>query len=355
MSSSSVSIDDEKEDTHREGVMMTVCGKSLRELLHSNEIATKKLRTEEEKFKSLKRKLEVADKAAEESSRALRLKIEALERRVESLENVGASRLWDVIVKNDDICFAHILPRLNATDVKFLFDVNSETRALVQRSSRKDDLIKRFKVSEMSSISTLEFAWENQSLWARDEWDWRSFETNFCYQVARTTRLELLKWVREEKKCEWNERTIMTAAFKGILEMVKYCVVNKCPGDKGACASAADGGELECLKYLHEEVKAPWDYDTAMFAACNGHLHILEYLVEQKYDKYRKSACSVAAARGNLDCLKFLHETAKAPWDSDAVEGAHKKNRSECLQYLLDNKCPLPDGWRYEDGTLHTH
>ena len=28
--------------------------------------------------------------------------------------------LWDLIVKNDDICFKHILPRLNATDLKCL-------------------------------------------------------------------------------------------------------------------------------------------------------------------------------------------------------------------------------------------
>ena len=56
----------------------------------------------------------------------------------------------------DDICFTHILPRLNGTDLKFLCEVNSETRALVKRSSRKRELKKRFKVSEMSSISTLE-------------------------------------------------------------------------------------------------------------------------------------------------------------------------------------------------------
>ena len=30
------------------------------------------------------------------------------------------SRLWDLIVKNDDICFEHILPRLNQTDLKIL-------------------------------------------------------------------------------------------------------------------------------------------------------------------------------------------------------------------------------------------
>ena len=57
-----------------------------------------------------------------------------------------------------------------------------------------------------------------------------------------------------------------------------------------ACASAAQNGHLECLKYLREEVKAPWDSGTAAWAAENGHLHILEYLVERKYDKYT-NAC----------------------------------------------------------------
>ena len=51
---------------------------------------------------------------------------------------------WDLIVNNDDICFKHILPRLNATDVKFLYEVNTETRKLIKRSSRAGDLKKKF-------------------------------------------------------------------------------------------------------------------------------------------------------------------------------------------------------------------
>jgi len=41
--------------------------------------------------------------------------------------------LWSLIVNNDDVSFTHILPRLNRTDLKFLYEVNSETRALVKR------------------------------------------------------------------------------------------------------------------------------------------------------------------------------------------------------------------------------
>jgi len=317
---------------------------------------------------------------------------------------MGQRDLWDVIVNNDDICFIHILPRLNQTDVKFLFEVNTETRALVKRSSRKDDLKRRFKVEEMSSISTLEIAWENRSLWPH-WWD----ETYFCSGVARTNKLELLRWAREEKKCEWDEYTINAAAEQGNIEMVKYCVANECPINEEACTYAAWGGHLECLKYLHEEVKAPWDSTTASWAAKNGHLHILEYLVERKFDEYSTFACQNAASNGHLHCLKFLqetakapwdsttaswaaknghlhileylverkfdeystfacqnaafnghleclkylHETAKAPWNSEAVRDAHERNQPECLQYLLDNNCPLPRGRRYEHGNLH--
>ena len=245
-----------------------------------------------------------------------------------------------------DVVEKHVLPRLNSNDVKFLYGVNTETRKLIKRSSRKGELKETFKVEEMSSISTLEVAWENIPSW----WD----ETWFCRQVARTNKLELLKWAREEKECEWDELTIYMAASRGNLEMVKYCVANECPIDEFACANAAGNGHLECLKYLREEVKAPWDWRSAAWAAENGHLHILEYLVERKFDKYNEYACEYAAMNGHLDCLKYLHETAKAPWDEDAVQGAHENNQTECVQYLLDNNCPLPFGWRYERGKLHS-
>ena len=120
----------------------------------------------------------------------------------ESSCSSSLSSLWEVIVKCDDICFTHVLPRLNGTDLKFLYGVNTETRKLIKRSSRKGELKWKFEVKEMSSISTLELAWENKSLWSRY---WTDEEKSFCVRVAYTNKLELLKWAREEKKCEWDE------------------------------------------------------------------------------------------------------------------------------------------------------
>ncbi|CAL6390202.1 unnamed protein product [Bathycoccus prasinos] len=112
----------------------------------------------------------------------------------------------------------------------------------------------------MSSILTLEVAWENKSLWPSD-WTERSF----CWEVAETNKLELLEWAREEKECEWNRWTINVAVRQGNLEMVKYCVANECPISTWACAYAAANGHLEILKYLREEAEAAWDLRSRIF------------------------------------------------------------------------------------------
>ena len=97
---------------------------------------------------------------------------------------VGERDSLDLVVNNDDISLTHILPRLNETDVKFLYGVNSETRKLIKRSFDWDNSKWKFEVKEMSSISTLEFAWEHKSLWSGRLKD----ETDFLQKVARTNK-----------------------------------------------------------------------------------------------------------------------------------------------------------------------
>ena len=78
--------------------------------------------------------------------------------------------------------------------------MNSETRKLIKRSSRKGELKEKFKVEEMSSISTLEVAWEHFP-WYEYDYDEGDFldEPYFCWQVAWTNKLEFQVGARREK------------------------------------------------------------------------------------------------------------------------------------------------------------
>jgi len=256
--------------------------------------------------------------------------------------------LWELVVNNDDISLTHIVPKLNVTDVKFLYEANKASRALIKRSSRevKSHIRKKFRIKEMSSISTLEVAWENRenkSLWPR--W-WR--ETDFCSEVAETNKLELLRWIREEKKCKWDEETMSSAASQGNLEMIKFCVANKCPVDERACTRAARNGHLEVLKYLREEVKAPVNGKVIKIAACHGDLELIRYIVEKKcagWENGYLDALDIIAMHGHFQCLKYLHEEVKLPLNGGMIDVAASRGHLEMIRYLVGKKC---EGW--EDG-----
>ena len=69
----------------------------------------------------------------------------------------------------------------------------------------------------MSSVSTLEVAWEHYPWGTFDhEVEQEMDETDFCVRVAETNKLELLKWAREEKECEWDQKRLLWPHYKVI-------------------------------------------------------------------------------------------------------------------------------------------
>ena len=110
-----------------------------------------------------------------------------------------------------DIVEKHVMCKLNGTDLKFLYEVNTETRKLVKRSSRKGDLKKKFKVKRC----------RRYRLWSLRGSINRcgrvtGARITFLREVAYTNKLELLKWAREEKKCKWDEGRLIGPQYKVI-------------------------------------------------------------------------------------------------------------------------------------------
>jgi hypothetical protein len=184
-----------------------------------------------------------------------------------------------------DIFEKHILPKLKTkSELKFLKMAFKNARDAVERS--KIEVEKKFRIKEFTSISQMEYAWDNYR-WNKNEYGWDGTQKYFCYAVASMNKLEYLVWAREVKNCDWNSRTIDSAARLGNLAMVKYCVDNGCPMYAYACMAAAMEGHLDVLKYLHEN-DCPRDWNACRVAHKYNHVDCLNYLIEQKCPKWEK-------------------------------------------------------------------
>ena len=127
--------------------------------------------------------------------------------------------LWRLVTDHPDIFDTHVVPKLNGNDVKFFYDVNTESRAAIQRSGVQ--LRDAFKIQDFDTKSTISWALEKCS----------EKKGRFCAEMALKGNLELLLFLRA-KGCPWGEETCTGAAQYGHLECLKYAHENGCPWDE---------------------------------------------------------------------------------------------------------------------------
>jgi hypothetical protein len=268
---------------------------------------------------------------------------------------LGPTELWTgLVLHHKDVFVSHVLPKLNRTDRWFFSEVNRESQGVFAYAGVNLSEL-RILVWECSSISTLEWAWNNMP-WGKKFEDGDVMDQAwFCEGVAATNKLEFLKWAREVKQCQWDEWTINASARTGNLEMLKYCFSNGCPCCKEeSCFQAVHGGHLDYVRFLFDKVKPSRETEekAAMQAAYVGHVEILKYFVEERKiseDAEAKITCVSSAAKyGQIDCLKYLIEEAKAPLnDWRYIAWARYYEHLECVNYLLEKGSPEPTDEEY--------
>jgi len=267
---------------------------------------------------------------------------------------LGPTKLWTgLVLHHKDVFVSHVLPKLNRTDRFFFKKVNRESWGVLAYAGVNVSKL-NWGIFECSSISTLEWVWNHFPWGEKDTKGNVIDQALFCGGVAATNKLEFLKWAREVKQCEWDEVTIKVAAFKGNLEMLKYCISNGCPCDKKESYTlAAIGGHLDCVRFLFGKVKPSrgTEREAALQAAAYGHLDILKYFVEERKisDDLKLDCVGNATTYGRLDCLKYLVEEAKVPLnDWEYIANARYREHTDCLNYLLEKGSPEPTDEEYD-------
>ncbi|CAL6308546.1 unnamed protein product [Bathycoccus prasinos] len=122
------------------------------------------------------------------------------------LENLSlcssSSPIWTgLVLHHKDIFVSHVLPKLNATDRFFFSKVGRESQDVLKYAGVNVSKL-GWSIVECTSISTLELAWNNIPWGEKLESGRMKDQAWFCWQVAGTNKLELLKWAREVKHCE---------------------------------------------------------------------------------------------------------------------------------------------------------
>ena len=210
----------------------------------------------------------------------MRKKEEELEEVKRELMKYAPTPLWKVVTDKQykDIFETHILSKLDDLSFRVFREVNTESRDACRRSGRK--LQEAFEFATYSGNPPV-------AKKTTIKLEGKQAQYHFCSEAALTGNLALVRCLREVKKFDWNDWTINAAAEKGHLHIVTYCMEQKCPCSRLACALAAASGHLDILKYLHEN-GVPWDYKTCAFARENNHLECLVYALDNgcQYDKH---------------------------------------------------------------------
>ena len=115
-------------------------------------------------------------------SKRTRRRRESAKAQTSSKKRVNSKRenaLWRFVTNYPDIFDTHVVTKLNGNDVKFFYDVNSESRRAVKRSGVQ--LPNAFKVGDFDAKSTLSWALEKCS----------EKKERFCHKMAEKGNVEL--------------------------------------------------------------------------------------------------------------------------------------------------------------------
>ena len=181
--------------------------------------------------------------------------------------------------------------------------------------------------------------------WSCDRVKGAVYEGVLVNYAALQGSVEILRWLMEEKRCELNEDTGLWAGQGGSVDILKHVRGKGYEFDRWACKGAAQGGQLEALKFLRGlDPPCPWNEDTCAAAAEGGHLDVLKFARGQDPPcPWDEGTCAFAALGGHLDVLKFLRaQDPPCPWTDWTCSVVARGGHLDVLKWARSQDPPCP-------------
>lgn len=176
------------------------------------------------------------------------------------------------------------------------------------------------------SLACLKYARERGCPWG----------ASTCAAAAGAGNLAILSYAHEQG-CPWDEKTCRNAAYGGHLQCLRYAHEQVCPWDSRTCTAAAFSQSSACLAYAHKN-GCPWNEEVIKEATWHGRIECLRYALENGCPG-REIACG--SVLNSVECLKYLREEQKCPWDVHIVDHFAESLwwYTDCLRYCLQQGC----------------
>lgn len=148
-----------------------------------------------------------------------------------------------------------------------------------------------------------------------------------------------------------NSAVACAAAYGGDLPCLEFVVNHGLWDDSwGRLAEyAMNGGHVHCLSMLRD-IGCHLRPQLTTFAAECGDLDRLRFLHEHGCGWDGMCTASFAAEGGHLDCLQWAREHG-CPWDGTTIWRAACNGRLDCLAYALHGGCPQP--WWFMNNAFY--
>ena len=144
-------------------------------------------------------------------------------------------------------------------------------------------------------------------------------------------------------------RLFVNAAYKGHVDLVRWCVANDMPRSAYAFAKAAGAGHLEVLRYLWacnpaDPQATPMCVATEWVeevAARGGHIAVLDWLHDKIADRRHWRAIVCAAEEGQRDAVAWLLDHG-FPRHDGCIRQAAQRNQKAMVEWLIAHGFPVP-------------
>lgn len=173
-------------------------------------------------------------------------------------------------------------------------------------------------------------------VFVRENGPWERFCVQCAHEAAARGQLDCLRYAVQEG-APLRAEQLRDAVHHGHLSCVVFLMDHACPIEQeDLCTVAAAQGHLACLRFLSTR-GLPLSAYSAYAAAQGGHVDCLRYVHEHVGPDALRDVCWVAAVHGHIACLRYAHVHG-APWGDSWEEGRYVD--AACLKYARTHGAP---------------